>query len=198
MEDEQLNIFDSKGKFTGTASRADAHKKGLWHETFHCWFISNEEDRVFIHFQLRSPYKKDFASMLDITAAGHLNSDEDVKDGVREIKEELGISLTLNDLIYTGTVPDEIVIDDFNDRELCHVFIYKIPENTEPDYVFMDDEVADIVKIELSAFEKLWSEKTYSINIDSKSINRNSFVPHENRYIDTVIKSIKQFALQYF
>ena len=27
MEDEQLNIFDSKGRLTGTASRADAHKR---------------------------------------------------------------------------------------------------------------------------------------------------------------------------
>ena len=61
MEDEQLNIFDSKGRLTGTASRADAHKKGLWHETFHCWFIEVKEHKIFIHFQLRSPDKKRFS-----------------------------------------------------------------------------------------------------------------------------------------
>lgn len=195
MENELLKVFDSEGTLKGTASRAEVHKRGLWHETFHCWFLSKEDGRIFIHFQLRSPDKKDFANMLDITAAGHLSSDESVKDGVREIKEELGISLTLNDLIYTGPVQDEIIIDDFIDKELCHVFIYKIPENTTPDYVFIDDEVSDIFKIELPVFEKLWTEEIYSININGKMINRDNFVPHENSYINFVMKSIKQYAL---
>lgn len=195
MENELLKVFDSEGTLKGTVSRAEVHKRGLWHETFHCWFLSKEDGRIFIHFQLRSPDKKDFANMLDITAAGHLSSDESVKDGVREIKEELGISLTLNDLIYTGPVQDEIIIDDFIDKELCHVFIYKIPENTTPDYVFIDDEVSDIFKIELPVFEKLWTEEIYSININGKMINRDNFVPHENSYINFVMKSIKQYAL---
>lgn len=94
MENELLKVFDSEGTLKGTASRAEVHKRGLWHETFHCWFLSKEDGRIFIHFQLRGPDKKNFANMLDITAAGHLSSDESVKDGVREIKEELGISLT--------------------------------------------------------------------------------------------------------
>lgn len=195
MENEVLKVFDSEWTLKGTASRAEVHKRGLWHETFHCWFLSKEDGRIFIHFQLRSPDKKDFANMLDITAAGHLSSDESVKDGVREIKEELGISLTLNDLIYTGPVQDEIIIDDFIDKELCHVFIYKIPENTTPDYVFIDDEVSDIFKIELPVFEKLWTEEIYPININGKMINRDNFVPHENSYINFVMNSIKQYVL---
>lgn len=195
MEDEQLKIFDSKGKLTGTASRADAHKKGLWHETFHCWFIEEKENRTFIHFQLRSPDKKDFPNMLDITAAGHLTAGESVKDGVREIEEELGISLDLDDLIYTGTVRDEIIIGDFIDRELCHVFIYKIPDGTEPGYVFLDDEVSDIIEIELSVFESLWLKRTASSKINGKSVTRNNFVPHEQNYIAAVIKSIKKMGL---
>lgn len=194
MEDEQLNIFDSKGRLTGTASRADAHKKGLWHETFHCWFIEVKEHKIFIHFQLRSPDKKDFPNMLDITAAGHLTAEEGVEDGVREIKEELGISLNLNDLIYAGKIADEIIIGDFIDRELCHVFIYKIPAGTKPDYVFQDKEVAGIVKIEVSEFEEIWTDETVSVMINESFVSKNNFVPHENSYIDAVIKSIKKWA----
>lgn len=194
MEDEQLNIFDSKGRLTGTASRADAHKKGLWHETFHCWFIEVKEHKIFIHFQLRSPDKKDFPNMLDITAAGHLTAEEGVEDGVREIKEELGISLSLNDLIYVGKIADEITIDDFIDREFCHVFIYKIPAGTKPVYVFQDKEVAEIVKIEVSEFEEIWTDETVSVMINESFVSKNNFVPHENSYIDAVIKSIKKWA----
>lgn len=195
MEDEQLNIFDSKGRLTDTASRADAHKKGLWHETFHCWFIEVKENKTFIHFQLRSPDKKDFANMLDITAAGHLTAEESVEDGIREIKEELGISLSLNDLIYAGKIADEIIIDDFIDRELCHVFIYKIPADTKPDYVFQDKEVAGMVKIEVSEFEKIWSQETFSVIISGNSVSKDNFVPHENSYISSVMNSIKQYIL---
>lgn len=195
MEDEQLNIFDSKGRLTGTASRADAHKKGLWHETFHCWFIEAEENKIFIHFQLRSADKKDFANMLDITAAGHLTAEESVEDGVREIKEELGISLSINDLIYAGKIADEIIIDDFIDRELCHVFIYNIPADTKPDYIFQDKEVAGMVKIEVSEFEKIWSQETFSVIINGESISKDNFVHHENSYISSVMNSIKQYIL---
>lgn len=194
MEDEQLNIFDSKGRLTGTASRADAHKKGLWHETFHCWFIEVKEHKIFIHFQLRSPDKKDFPNMLDITAAGHLTAEEGVEDGVREIKEELGISLSINDLIYAGKIADEIIIDDFIDRELCHVFIYNIPADTKPDYIFQDKEVAGMVKIEVSEFEEIWTDETVSVMINESFVSKNNFVPHENSYIDAVIKSIKKWA----
>lgn len=194
MEDEQLNIFDSKGRLTGTASRADVHKKGLWHETFHCWFIEAEGNKIFIHFQLRSSDKKGFPNMLDITAAGHLTAEEGVEDGVREIKEELGISLNLNDLIYTGKIADEIIIGEFIDRELCHVLIYKIPAGTKPDYVFQDQEVAGIVKIELPEFEKIWTDATVSVMINESFVSKNNFVPHENSYIDAVIKSIKKWA----
>lgn len=195
MEDEQLNIFDSKGRLAGTASRADAHKKGLWHETFHCWFIEVKEHKIFIHFQLRSPDKKDFPNMLDITAAGHLTAEEGVEDGVREIKEELGISLNLNDLIYAGKIADEIIIGDFIDREWCHVFIYKIPAGTKPVYVFQDKEVAEIVKIEVSEFEEMWSKESISVMINGNSVRKNNFVPHENSYISSVIDSIKQHVL---
>ena len=132
--------------------------------------------------------------MLDITAAGHLTAEEGVEDGVREIKEELGISLNLNDLIYAGKIADEIIIGDFIDREWCHVFIYKIPAGTKPVYVFQDKEVAEIVKIEVSEFEEIWTDETVSVMINESFVSKNNFVPHENSYIDAVIKSIKKWA----
>jgi hypothetical protein len=50
MENELLKVFDSEGTLKGTASRAEVHQKGLWHETFHCWFLSKEDGRIFITF----------------------------------------------------------------------------------------------------------------------------------------------------
>ena len=76
-----------------------------------------------------------------------------------------------------------------------HLFIYKIPADTKPDYVFQDKEVAGMVKIEVSEFEKIWSQETFSVIINGESISKDNFVPHENSYISSVMNSIKQYIL---
>lgn len=90
MELELLKIFGDDRNQIGVASRKDVHRLGYWHEAFHCWFVSNEKGIDYIYLQLRSNSKKDYPNLLDITAAGHLLANETVRDGVREIKEEIG------------------------------------------------------------------------------------------------------------
>lgn len=58
MNDELLTTFDDNGNITGTAPRDEVHRLGLWHETFHCWFVSKEQDMLHIYLQLRSELKK--------------------------------------------------------------------------------------------------------------------------------------------
>src|SRR4051794_30055162 len=88
MEVEKLRIFDENHNQIGIATRDEVHKLGHWHETFHCWIVGKESGINTIYFQIRSAVKKDYPSLLDITAAGHLSSDETVKDGIREVQEE--------------------------------------------------------------------------------------------------------------
>jgi 8-oxo-dGTP pyrophosphatase MutT (NUDIX family) len=59
--------------------------------------------------------------LLDINILAH----ETPLDGLREVKEELGIDLTVEDLQSLGTIKDSLVSPEFIDRELCHVFLYK-------------------------------------------------------------------------
>ncbi|WP_107840072.1 NUDIX hydrolase [Metasolibacillus meyeri] len=104
MDSELLKVFDRNGAHIGTATRAEVHSKGLWHETFHCWFVSKEKNNYFLHFQLRSAEKRDYPNLLDISAAGHINAAESVVDGIREVYEELGVDVAIEDLIYIGTL----------------------------------------------------------------------------------------------
>ncbi|WP_051041723.1 NUDIX hydrolase [Planococcus halocryophilus] len=124
METEKLRIYDEHRVAQDIASRQTIHEQGYWYETFHCWVISREDEKDMIYLQLRSEDKKDFPGLFDITAAGHLLADETVKDGVREVREELGLKVSFNELISLGTIKDQLAIGGFLDNEHCHCFLY--------------------------------------------------------------------------
>ncbi|MNJ40028.1 isopentenyl-diphosphate delta-isomerase [compost metagenome] len=104
MQTEMLNIYDENRVHIGVATRADVHQFGYWYESIHCWFVSHDENEDYIYFQLRSEHKRDYPNLLDITAAGHLLSHETVEDGVREIKEETGIEVSMSELTSLGVM----------------------------------------------------------------------------------------------
>ena len=98
---EQIDIFDANLKHLGVMDRVEAHKLGKWHITFHCWLV-NPKDEGYILFQLRSKEMVNFPDMLDVSAAGHLEAGEDTLDGIREVSEELGIPINMEDLYSLG------------------------------------------------------------------------------------------------
>ncbi|MDX8343655.1 hypothetical protein [Rossellomorea sp. YZS02] len=62
MESERLAILNENGERLGVARRSEVHKKGYWHETFHCWLAYYDVIKLdsFIYFQLRSREKRIF------------------------------------------------------------------------------------------------------------------------------------------
>ena len=77
---ELIQVVDRYGNKLNVKDREDVHRDGDWHETFQCWFVERINEEVYIHLQLRSNTKKDFPSLYDITAAGHLLSGETPED----------------------------------------------------------------------------------------------------------------------
>ena len=97
MSIEWIQAVDEKRQPLGIKSREEIHRLGYWHETFHCWFVKKVHNEWMIYFQLRSKEKADYPLLLDITAAGHLLAGETINDGIREIDEELGLAVQLQD-----------------------------------------------------------------------------------------------------
>ena len=203
IENERLKIFNEDRTHIGEATREEVHRLGHWHEVFHCWFVSREEEVDYLYLQHRCPLKKDYPDLLDITAAGHLLADETVHDGVREIKEEIGITVPFDELISLGMVEDCATMENFIDKELVHLFLYK-STNPLSDFVLQKEEVSGIVKVKLEDFEKLWFGPLEKVHIQGFEIDhldkritvdqyvgRNQFVPHETSYYESMIRSIK-------
>ncbi|USB33406.1 NUDIX domain-containing protein [Paenibacillus sp. YPG26] len=153
---EMLDIFDQDMNHLGTASRQEAHAQGLWHQTFHCWVLNPSAERgPSLLLQLRHKNKDTFPGMLDTSCAGHLLAGETIQDGVRELEEELGLSVSLSDLLYCGRVAEEYVLSErLIDREFNHIFVYACDKPLQ-EYHFQLSEISGLFMVNLREFEKL-------------------------------------------
>jgi len=200
---EELKIFDEKRNEIGIAERDEVHKRGYWHETFHCWFVDKKNGIDYIYFQKRSVAKKDFPNQLDITAAGHILSNESVGDGIREVREELGISVRMEDLISLGIINDCIITNNFIDKEYGHVFLYHMKGADK--FNIQIEEVCGILKTEFESFFDLCLGQKDEIQIEGfelnelgneiqlkKNVTLDQFVPHQKDYLVKVVKLIAE------
>lgn len=149
MEEEFIDVFDENMTKVGVMDRNEAHAKGAWHKTFHCWIVSGLNDGNVL-FQKRGRHKKLFPNYLDITAAGHYVSGEDAKDGLREILEELGLSVSFSDLIPLGKKFDIAKVGNIINREFCDVFLLR--KDLKPDEFNPDpEEVEGLVAMDIDS-----------------------------------------------
>lgn len=148
MADELIDICDENMRPLGHAMKALAHRTGLWHEAIHCWFVRRDGSRTYLLFQKRGGDKALFPDYLDITAAGHYQAGEVVRDGVREILEELGHAVAFEDLIPLGIKIDLGKTDSILNHEFCHVFLHQT--NLEiPNFKLNPEEVEGLVEIDV-------------------------------------------------
>ncbi|WIY62977.1 NUDIX hydrolase [Bacillus arachidis] len=190
---EWLTIFDPSGNKIGKKLRDDVHRDGDWHETFHCWFVERENEDISLYFQLRAKNKKDFPGKWDITSAGHIMHNEDVRiGGLREIEEELGLSFQATDLEYKGIFKINHEIPHFIDREMCHMYFHAVTKSLP---FAPGDEVEDVMKITATSFLQLLKREVTSatgISISNKNakpitITFADIYPYELEYYEFVI-----------
>ena len=129
---EYFDVFNEKGEYTNKIeTREVCHSKGLWHKAV-AVFIINSNNQVLL--QKRSPYKKLWPNCWDITAGGHVLAGEfGFQSIIREIKEELGLSIEESDILFIGStkstnIKDEIINNHFNEYYIINkdVDIFRI------------------------------------------------------------------------
>lgn len=203
--DEIIDIFDKDFQHLGTALKSKAHREGLWHQTFQCWIVRKRGDDYFILFQKRADNKEDSPGLLDISAAGHLGAGERKEDGVREIKEEIGIDVDAEDLHYLGIRVAEYMYKHINNKEFCRVFLL---EDDTPlvEYKLQESEVKSLIEVKLQDALNLFTGKVKKIHglefaaakggntIELTEIHESDFVYRKDPYY---IK-ICNIALSYF
>ena len=146
---EIIEAYNSKGMgLNRPILKHIAHKKGIPHSTIHLWIKCQEG----IIIQQRSKNKETFPLFWDVSVAGHIDYKEEPKSAAqREAKEEIGITINIDNLITIGNF-FEVHYNKSSkimDREFKTVFFYEYQGSIQ-DLNLQENEVQAIDAIELS------------------------------------------------
>ena len=178
MKEEFLEVYSPEGTKTGQKkSKSEIHRKGLFHSTVHVW-IFTEEGNILI--QKRSKKKELNPGVWDVSVAGHIKFNENIKKAAkRETLEETGININIEDLLKIGVYRSINIHPTAIDKEFFHTYILKIDRNSI-DLDYKNNEVDDLKFISIEEMESLIKEE-----------NNKIFIGKNRKYYSDVLKSIK-------
>ena len=178
MKEEFLEVYSPEGTKTGQKkSKSEIHRKGLFHSTVHVW-IFTEEGNILI--QKRSKKKELNPGVWDVSVAGHIKFNENIKKAAkRETLEETGININTKDLLKIGVYRSINIHPTAIDKEFFHTYILKIDKNSI-DLDYKNNEVDDLKFISIEEMESLIKKK-----------NNKIFIGKNRKYYRDVLKSIK-------
>ena len=102
---EMLEIINENDEVIGLETRKKIHKEGLLHREIHIWFITPNREIIFQH---RAKDKDTYPDKLDATVGGHVEpNDSYEKTAIKECKEETGLEIDLNKLLFLAKIRKE-------------------------------------------------------------------------------------------
>jgi len=179
--DEIIDILTSNGKPTGeTCLKSEAHKKGLYHATVHVWFYTADKK---ILLQKRASVKKVFPNRWDVSVAGHIGAGEKIESAaIREVKEEIGITISETELTKVGLRKDEIVHPNgILDNEFKHIFLCQLKRDVS-ELIMQIGEVDDLQIFDLSILKDTTKHGSF-------------MVPNMNFYYDFIYDKINTLEI---
>ncbi|GAA3590075.1 NUDIX domain-containing protein [Flavivirga amylovorans] len=178
--DEYIDIVTKEGKPIGRSElKSIIHQKGYYHNTAHIWFYTKKGD---ILLSQRSAKKTICPLMWDVSVAGHIDAGETIKQAaLRETKEEIGISISENDLKEIGifecfqTYENGIIDNEFHNTFICELKV------SLSKLIPQEEEVEALKLVSFSNFKDL---------IKNIGNNGNHFVPSNKSYYEFVLQNI--------
>ncbi len=204
VAEELIEIVNEDMEPIGVAGRREIHELGHWHITFHAWVVARVNATTYMLFQKRHSSKDTHPNKLDISAAGHYLYGERVEDGIRELQEELGISVTYEELtpigIFKGTYHSESVVD----REFNRVYLVETKGGLGQ-FAIQEDELSGLYFIELEWFQALRKGNCTHVEAQGFEFNANGekewrterfilndFANQPEGYYDFIIEKIQE------
>ncbi|MDC0636347.1 NUDIX domain-containing protein [Flavobacteriaceae bacterium] len=178
--DEWIDVLDIEGNKTGkTCQKSVVHKKGLCHATVHIWFYTSKGK---ILLQQRAASKAIYPLLWDVSVAGHVNSGESLLTAaIREVKEEIGITVGENDLKKIGLMKSfQSYKSGIIDNEFHTIFISELKEDIE-NLILQKEEVEALKTVSILRFEELLENSEHNSH----------FINSNKEYYISLLKEIK-------
>jgi isopentenyldiphosphate isomerase len=199
---EQLDIFDDTGRHVGTKGRDAVHRDGDWHQVFHVLIVRPGADPdPTVVLQRRSETKAAFAGLVDLSATGHLEAGEQPRDGIRELAEELGITVEPADLVPLGfrRIVEASGEGKLN-KEMANLFLLSDQRPLE-DYRPDPLEVSDVIESGIDGLLDLYAGRTDAVAArcgrggptSTCSLDHADFVPGDQYWITALVMA-QRFA----
>lgn len=168
MYNEIIDICDENNTIIGQWDKAEIHEKWIRHRASHIR-VYKENGEILI--QHRAKEKKLYPDMRDVSAAGHVPSWEDELEGaVRELEEELGLSVSAGDLELIDIRKQPwVTLNGITNNEFYYIYFYKYTGNFE-NLSIQKEEVQDI---KVTTIHDL---------LDNLQKQPEKFVPHTQGY----------------
>lgn len=178
--DEYIDIADREGNLTGESKlKSIIHQKGLYHHTAHIWFYTMAGE---ILLSQRSAKKVICPLLWDVSVAGHVDSGESIEfAAIRETKEEIGLTITENDLQKIGmfecfqNYENGIADNEFHNTFICELKV------SLPHLIPQVEEVEALKLVNIETFQSLLEH----------SESNNHFVASNSGYYNIVLQSIQ-------
>ena len=182
MQEEYIDIVDSKGNPTGTSElKSVIHQKGYYHHTAHIWLYTKQGE---ILLSQRSAKKIICPLLWDVSVAGHIDAGETPEQaGIRETQEEIGLDLKASQLNKIGVFECfQSYENGIVDNEFHNTFIapLKVPLSN------LQRQAEEVEALKLVTLQEF---KTLIKNIGA---NGNHFVPSNKSYYQLVLNNIKK------
>jgi isopentenyldiphosphate isomerase len=186
-----LDIFDDKNEFIGVADKNVAHRFGLWHRVFTCLVLNRIARTVYLQKKTPAHHFFDRPDYLDISVGGHYESGEFIYDGVREIREELGIRVPYDHLKFIGIRQTAATIAlNHIDCEFQYIHLLDAVITSE-NFCPEGDEVSGIIEVNLDdALDLVEGRKE---NAHATGI----FISGGDKKVSNLVLSIEDFIPSY-
>ena len=169
LDGEPLELFDEydeSGKRTGVVKeRGVVHLDGTLHATSHIWVVRpNQESGYDLLLQKRSDCKDSNPGCYDISSAGHVEAGHEyLESALRELREELGITASADELEEVGIrrcgFEDVFYGKIFRDNEISMIYLYRKPVDIRK-LTLQESEVSEVRWMDFARCYQAVREKT--------------------------------------
>ncbi len=142
------------------------------------WYYTKNEE---ILIQKRAKDKDTYPDLWDISVAGHMETGETPeKAAIREINEEIGLTIKKEDLEYIGTLLSEKQPkSNLFDNEFNHIYLSEFKTSIKT-LKIQEEEVSDIKLLPIQYLKKDLQD----------DFRKEKYVPHSIKYYNFILTAI--------